>query len=124
MKILLDTHILLWWLMDDGRLSDRAREAISEAEALVSTVSLWEIEIKRSLGRLEVDIEALLQEITQTLGLELLDVRPTHVLSLSALPLWHRDPFDRMLVAQAARERIPLVTNDQAIRRYAVEVVW
>lgn len=124
MRALLDTHALLWWVTDDPRLSQLAREIIQTADIVVSTASLWEIEIKRALGRIEVDTPALLREVAQTLGFEVLDVRPTHVLTLAHLPLLHGDPFDRMLIAQAERERLVLVSKDEAVRRYQVDVRW
>jgi PIN domain nuclease of toxin-antitoxin system len=124
LKVLLDTHALLWWVTDDPRLSDAARNAILEADVAVSVVSLWEIEIKRGLGRIDVDTRELIREVGQTEGFRMLEIRPTHVLTLGELPLLHRDPFDRMLIAQAIRDRLTLVTRDEAIHRYEVDVAW
>jgi PIN domain nuclease of toxin-antitoxin system len=124
LKVLLDTHALLWWVTDDPRLSDAARDAILFADVAVSVVSLWEIEIKRGLGRIDVDTRDLIREISQTEGFRVLEIRSTHVLTLGELPLLHEDPFDRMLIAQATRDRLTLVSRDEAIRRYDVEVVW
>ena len=81
MKVLLDTHALLWWVSDDPRLSDAAPDAILTAHVAVSVVSLWEIEIKRGLSRIEVDARALIREVSQTEGLRMLEIRPTHVLN-------------------------------------------
>ncbi|CAN5801303.1 type II toxin-antitoxin system VapC family toxin [soil metagenome] len=122
--VLLDTHAMLWWVTDDPRLSDTARTAITSSAVVVSVVSLWEAEIKRTLGRIEADTRQLFHEITQTDGFSVFDVRPTHVLTLGDLPLLHWDPFDRMLVAQALRGQLAIVTRDEAIGRYAVEIVW
>ena len=97
MKVLLDTHALLWWVTDDPRLSDAARDAILTADVAVSVASLWEIEIKRGLGRIDVDTRQLVHEVSQTEGFRLLEIRSTHVLTLAELPLLHKDPFDRML---------------------------
>ena len=124
MKVLLDTHALLWWVTDDPRLSDAARNAILNADVAVSVASLWEIEIKRGLGRIDVDTRELIREVGQTEGFRMLEIRPTHVLTLGELPLLHRDPFDRMLIAQAIRDRLTLVTRDEAIHRYEVDVAW
>lgn len=124
MKVLLDTHVLLWWAVGDRRLSTEARRSLQEDEVFVSTASLWEVEIKRALGRLEVDINELTTVLVRTEGFTMLDVRPSHVLSLSELPLLHKDPFDRMLVAQAKRERLALVTRDKQLRDYQVEIRW
>jgi len=123
-RALLDTHALLWWVTDDPRLSTPARRIIAESEVFVSTVSLWEVEIKRGLGRIAVDTEALVREVAQTIGFAILDVRPTHVLTLAKLPPLHGDPFDRMLVSQAIRERLVLVSQDGTVEKYPVEVRW
>ncbi len=124
MKVLLDTHALLWWVTDDPRLSDAARDAILTAEVAVSVVSLWEIEIKRGLRRIDVDTRELIREVSQTEGFRMLEIRPTHVLTLSELPVLHKDPFDRMLIAQALRDRLTLVSRDEAIHRYQIHVAW
>jgi PIN domain nuclease of toxin-antitoxin system len=124
LKVLLDTHALLWWVTDDPRLSKEARTAILNADVAVSVVSLWEIEIKRGMGRIDVDTRELIREVGQTEGFRMLEIRPTHVLTLGELPLLHRDPFDRMLIAQAIRDRLTLVTRDEAIHRYEVDVAW
>jgi PIN domain nuclease of toxin-antitoxin system len=123
-KVLLDTHALLWWVTDDQRLSDGARDVIRTAEVAVSVASLWEIEIKRGLGRIEADLGALVREISQTEGFRMLQIRPTHVLTLGTLPHLHKDPFDRMLVAQAMRDGLALVTRDAAMSGYPVDLVW
>lgn len=124
MNGLLDTHALLWWITDDRRLSRRARSIIAGGEILVSVVSAWEIEIKRGLGRVEADTHAILDEVSRTDGFHWLEVAPSHVASLADLPPLHRDPFIRMLVEQAQRERVPLVTRDKGLRRYPVDVAW
>jgi PIN domain nuclease of toxin-antitoxin system len=124
LRALLDTHALLWWVTEDRRLGRKARDAISSSDVLVSVVSLWEIEIKRSLGRLDTDVQQVIDEVTRTRGFELIDVRPSHVLSLSQLQSGHGDPFDRMLVAQARQERAALVSKDRYLGEYDVEVYW
>jgi PIN domain nuclease of toxin-antitoxin system len=128
-KILLDTHALLWWASSGGsRLSPRAREVIESAASvvLVSVASIYEIAIKTSLGRLglpsppDVYVPAVLRQH----GFESLPIDQVHALRAGSLPLVHRDPWDRLLVAQAQVENIPIVTGDPAIGRYDVEVVW
>jgi PIN domain nuclease of toxin-antitoxin system len=121
---LLDTHALLWWVTDDRRLSKRAREIIATDEILVSVVSAWEIEIKRGLGRIDADTHAILREVSTTEGFRWLEIRPSHVAALVDLPPLHRDPFDRMLVAQADHERVAMITRDKDVRRYPIDVVW
>jgi PIN domain nuclease of toxin-antitoxin system len=121
---LLDTHALLWWLTDDRRLSRRARSAIASDETLVSVVSAWEIEIKRGLRRLEIDTAAMLDEVAGTEGFGWLEIGPAHVAALADLPPLHRDPFDRMLVAQAQLEHVSLITRDRDLRRYEIDTIW
>jgi PIN domain nuclease of toxin-antitoxin system len=124
MRLLLDTHVLLWWRDDSPRLSARARAAITEAanEVLVSTATLWEIVIKRALGKLIFpdELEAVIREESfQVIGIGL-----QHLRQMELLPALHRDPFDRMLIAQALTEGAPLVTNDHALLAYGVPTVW
>jgi PIN domain nuclease of toxin-antitoxin system len=123
-RLLVDTHVLLWWLGDDPALSDRARDAIAgpTTQPLVSAASVWEIAIKRSLGKLEAPDD--LPEIITAEGFAWLPVGPGHAWRVRALPLHHRDPFDRILVAQALVEGLPLVTADARFGRYDVDIRW
>jgi PIN domain nuclease of toxin-antitoxin system len=123
-RFLVDTHVLLWWLVDDPQLSCTARAAISDpgAEALVSAARAWEIAIKRSLGKLNAPDDVL--EITVEEGFGFLAVTPWHAWRAGALPLHHRDPFDRLLAAQALVEGIPVVTADPSFGPYGVGVRW
>lgn len=123
MKLLLDTHVVLWWQRDDRRLKRAARQAIAAADIVwVSSVSGWEIAIKTALGRLRLDepLPVLLSaddftELPMTLG---------HAARLEALPPHHSDPFDRMLAAQALCEKATLVTTDRAFAPYGVTTLW
>lgn len=122
MRLLLDTHVLLWWLSDDGRLNDNARASIASAEAaFVSTASAWEISMKRALGKLEAPDD--LPEQLARHRFSVLSIHLDHALLAGALPPVHRDPFDRMLVAQAQIEALVIVTGDERIRSYAVDVM-
>ena len=128
MRLLLDTHTLLWFLADDPRLSRHADAAIKApgTDVLVSIASLWEITIKAGLGKLTVD-EPFEDTIADRLADERIDVLPVeirHLAALRQLPHHHRDPFDRLLVAQALAEQIPIVTADRAIAPYGVGVLW
>ncbi len=121
MRLLLDTHVAIWWLSGDRRLSASTRTAIeSAAEAYLSVVSLWEILVKRDKGRLDLPagFSDALREDFQDLALTV-----EHVLEGRALPLIHRDPFDRMLVAQAVSEGLTVVTADRALADYRVPVL-
>ena len=124
MNLLLDTHILLWWLADDPRLSRKAREWIGqEAQSVfVSVVTLWEITIKAGKGKLRADLTAIHRQIERG-DYTYLPVEPAHVLRLHELPPHHADPFDRMLLAQAISEKLTLLSCDAPLRRYGKAVL-
>jgi PIN domain nuclease of toxin-antitoxin system len=128
MKALLDTHAFLWWISDDPLLSSAARALIGDGEStlFLSAVSGWEIAIKMRLGRLEVqgDPEHFVFEQLALNNITVLPISMNHALRTAALPDHHRDPFDRMLVAQSQIEQLPIITADPLIARYAVEVIW
>jgi len=128
MKALLDTHTFLWWNTDDPMLSRRAREIIANGqnEIYLSTASVWEIVIKTAKGRLILP-EAPEQYISQRMRLYRFQPLPIHIhhaVQVCKLPLHHNDPFDRMLVAQSQVETIPLITRDENIRLYDLEILW
>ena len=120
--LLLDTHVALWWLADQP-LAPAAAQAIADParRALVSIVSLWELAIKHALGRFQLRDD--LADVLVKQGFELMAVAPAHAFAIRDLPLHHRDPFDRMLVAQAQVEGMTLVTRDQRLESYDVEVL-
>ncbi len=123
--VLLDTHATLWLLAGDKRLSPRARRMTlqSSGRLAVSAVSLWEAAIKRSLGKLNAPAD-LARRLAALRQVELLPISPLHAEAVGELPWHHRDPFDRMLVAQALVERLAIVSSDPALAEYGVEVVW
>ncbi|WP_287370397.1 type II toxin-antitoxin system VapC family toxin [Oceanithermus sp.] len=127
-RLLLDTHAFLWWISDDPRLSPAAREAIADgaSEVFLSAVSVWEMVIKMGLGRLELpeDLESFLARQLQVNGFRPLAMTLPHALAVRHLPDVHKDPFDRLLVAQAQHEELVLVSRDAAVRRYPVPVIW
>ena len=128
MRCLLDTHTFLWFINGDDRLGKRAREVISniESEVLLSIASLWEIAIKISLGKLE--LELLFPELVQRQlianEIGLLPIDPRHLFALTDLPFHHRDPFDRLIIAQAMSEGIPVLSGDEEFQNYPVQTVW
>lgn len=123
MRLLLDTHALLWFLGEPQTLVSDAREAIVDAETVaVSAASLWQISTKITNGKLSLPSDDVLGEITEW-GFGLLAITPEHAWAAGALPFLHRDPFDRMLVAQAQLEGLTIVTRDPAIARYQVAVL-
>lgn len=123
-RLLVDTHALLWWLTDDRALSRTAREALADPanEPLVSAASVWEIAIKRSLGKLSAP-EDLPERISEE-GFSWLAISPAHAWQVRELPAHHRDPFDRMLIAQALTEHVPVITTDSRLTEYGVEIRW
>jgi PIN domain nuclease of toxin-antitoxin system len=122
LNLLLDTHVLLWWLADSPRLSRTARTAIRDSDlTYVSAASAWEIEIKKSLGKLSAP-----DNLEATLGayrLRPLAVTVAHAIAAGRLPRHHGDPFDRMLIAQASLESLTLVTRDARLKVYGVPVL-
>ncbi|NJD09958.1 MAG: type II toxin-antitoxin system VapC family toxin [Gemmatimonadetes bacterium] len=125
MKLLLDSHAYLWWLADGPELSAAARAAIADPAnvVLVSAASIWEIEIKRALGRLEAGSTDLAAEITANRFGEL-PIRARHAAGAAGLPRHHDDPFDRMLVAQSRLEGLVCVTRDRIFERYGAACLW
>ena len=128
MRYLLDTHALLWWLVDDEQLSAPARAAISDPDndLFVSSASAWEISTKHRLGKLPEAGEIVRDfgDLLRQAQMIPLPVSIEHALEAGALPDHHRDPFDRMLIAQSAIEDIPIITRDPAFAAYGVALVW
>jgi PIN domain nuclease of toxin-antitoxin system len=122
--LLLDSHALLWWLGNDRRLGANVREAIERPRAVLffSVASIWELAIKQAQKKLTLP-ESLLSALAEE-GFAELPISSAHALRASALPPHHRDPFDRMLVAQAQSEGLTLVTGDARIAAYDVPVLW
>jgi len=125
MRLLLDTHALIWWLTDDPALPEAARNAIAspDNDVYVSHVSAWEIAVKRQLGKIEFPLEAF-EDILDANQFESLPIRLEHILTLGNLPMHHRDPFDRLLVAQATNGKLTLVSGDQQMNAYEVLLLW
>jgi PIN domain nuclease of toxin-antitoxin system len=122
-KILLDTHVLLWAMQDSRHLSTNARKLIGAADATyASAASLWEIAIKASLGKISIDSDALEEQLERS-GLHALPITWQHAVQVRKLPMHHRDPFDRMLVAQAISEPLRFLTRDRQLRAYSDLVV-
>lgn len=122
MRLLLDTHVVLWWLGDDPTLSAEIKASIDdEPAAYVSPVTIWEVAIKQSLGKIKAPSNVV--ELIRDAGFTELPIRFDHAIVAGRLPAIHRDPFDRMLVAQASVDDLTLVTRDSAIRQYDVQVL-
>ncbi|MCG3198933.1 MAG: type II toxin-antitoxin system VapC family toxin [Candidatus Omnitrophica bacterium] len=123
MRLLLDTHVLLWSLFDESLLSPATIRLLKDPDSLVmvSAVSAWEISIKQSIGKLRIPQHWY--EVVEEIGYTPLTIRVDHALEVGNLPNLHKDPFDRMLVAQARVEGLKIVTRDERLRRYSVDIL-
>ncbi|MDT9185597.1 MULTISPECIES: type II toxin-antitoxin system VapC family toxin [Limnospira] len=128
MRLLLDTHIFIWLIDGNPKLSQTARQAIEdESNTLhLSIVSLWEITIKTSLGKLElaIPLEQIVINFILPSDIEILPIHLPHLLILQTLPFHHRDPFDRLLISQAKSETLTLLSEDGMFEQYEVEILW
>jgi PIN domain nuclease of toxin-antitoxin system len=128
MKVLVDTHTFLWALLEDHRLSAKARQILrsDESDLVFSLVSLWEIAIKIKIGKLNAigSSVAYIREEMAAYGMELLPIRYEHILQLEMLPLYHSEPFDRLIISQAITEGLPILTHDKEFPAYPVKLIW
>ena len=128
MRFLLDTHTFLWAVLDDPHLSDKAKGLMLNAdnELFVSPATYWEIAIKISVGKytLDDDFETFMERQTAYSEFTLLPISVKHAALVATLPFHHRDPFDRLLIAQAISEGIPIISTDRALDLYSVERIW
>jgi PIN domain nuclease of toxin-antitoxin system len=128
MRALLDTHTFLWWVHNDPRLSDQVREIIGDGSntLYLSAASGWEIAIKAQLGKLQFSssLDQFIAEQLTLNGIDTLPIALRHVLHVATLPPHHRDPFDRILVAQCQLEQLPMLTADAQITKYAIQTIW
>jgi PIN domain nuclease of toxin-antitoxin system len=127
-RLLLDTHAFLWWIDDAPELKARAKRAIADMknECYLSAASCWEMAIKVSLGKLRLTkpLERFVTEQLTANGFTLLSVELRHLAKVEKLPFFHRDPFDRLLIAQAIAEKLTIVSADKAFAKYGVDVLW
>jgi PIN domain nuclease of toxin-antitoxin system len=128
MRLLLDTHAFLWFVLGDAQLSSTARSYLLDSAhaKLISPASYWEIAIKVSIGKytLNVPYELFTQRGIEGNGFEILPIELKHTVALTTLPFHHRDPFDRLLIAQAMAEHIPIISNDPAFDTYPITRLW
>jgi PIN domain nuclease of toxin-antitoxin system len=128
MRVLLDTHSFLWFITSDPKLSPAARQAIVTGgnQVLLSVASVWEIAIKVGIGRLPIPtpLDEFIPEQLRINRIELLAIQPEHTFEVARLPHHHRDPFDRLLIAQAIIEQLPIVGADAAFASYPVQMIW
>jgi len=127
-RALLDTHAFLWWILESERLSRRASETIQNADNILflSAASAWEMGIKSQVGRLRLpeNPARFIAEQMSVNAIEGLPVEISHALHVATLRRLHRDPFDRLLVAQSQLENLPILTSDPLIAQYGVEIIW
>ena len=122
MRLLLDTHVLLWWLADSPALPERSRSLIRRSSPVyVSAATVWEISIKQALGKLEAPHD--LEQALEAGRFEPLPITVAHAVAAGRLPRHHEDPFDRMLVAQAQAESLTLLTHDERLKKYDVRLI-
>jgi PIN domain nuclease of toxin-antitoxin system len=128
MKVLVDTHTFIWALLHDHRLTPKAKQILTsnEHELVFSLVSLWEIAIKIKTGKLNTigSSVAYIRDEMDAYGMQLLPIRYEHILQLESLPHHHSDPFDRLLIAQALTESLPILSADRAFANYGIKLVW
>jgi PIN domain nuclease of toxin-antitoxin system len=128
MKILMDTHAFLWFIEGDNNLSDAARSLIenNQYQKRLSIASLWEMSIKASLNRLELKttFPNLIQNYVYNNGFDILSINAEHLEQLKTLPYYHKDPFDRLIIAQSLTENIPILTKDELFKRYTENLLW
>jgi PIN domain nuclease of toxin-antitoxin system len=128
MKLLLDTHAFIWWATEPEKLSPKVQGLLADASnsLFLSVVSIWEMQIKSQLGKLKLNLSLreLIESQQQTNGVQILVVTPEHVLELENMPPHHKDPFDRLLIAQAVVEDAFLVSMDSALKAYTVKLLW
>lgn len=128
MRALLDTHTFLWFITDDSQLSDSARTTLEDGgnEILLSVASIWEMAIKVSLGKLALagPFDNYIEEQLRLNAIDVLSITVAHVAAVVSLPFHHRDPFDRLLVAQASVEGIPIIGADTAFDAYPIIRIW
>ena len=121
MRCLLDTQVMLWWLLDDPRLGAKSRELLASKPCLVSVASIWEVSIKHRIGKLEVS-PIVFRDQSIAAGADLLPVLDSHVIETAQLPMLHQDPFDRLLIAQARVEGLMAMSSDRQWVGYDVSL--
>ena len=128
MKLLLDTHVFIWWSGEPDKLSEKALDACENRtnRLTLSIVSIWEMQIKMQLGKLKLkrSLKDLVEKQQDVNGLQILPVSPNHIFMLDNLPMHHSDPFDRLLISQAIEEKLFLVSKDEKFSDYAVKLFW
>jgi PIN domain nuclease of toxin-antitoxin system len=128
MRVLIDTHVFIWWTSDVKKLSTRVYDLLTDpnTDAVLSTISIWEMQIKSSLGKLQfkTTLSELVDDEIERNRIDLLPLSLSHIYALSNLPLHHRDPFDRMLIAQSIESDLQIISIDEKFDDYGVNRLW
>jgi PIN domain nuclease of toxin-antitoxin system len=126
MKALIDTHVLLWGIQDERKLSQRVQTLLPESDLWISVAGLWEIIAKVQVGKLSLPtpVGDYLSAKLQANGVRILPITFDHVRRLEDLTMHHRDPFDRMLIAQSLEENLPVITADPLFKHYPIQIIW
>jgi PIN domain nuclease of toxin-antitoxin system len=126
MKVLIDTHVLLWGLTQESRLSEKVRALLPASDVWISVASIWEIVTKVQIGKLSLPtpLGPYLRAQLAANGVSVLPILLDHVLRIESMKVHHRDPFDRILIAQSLEESLPIVTSDPQFEKYPVELIW
>ncbi len=128
MRVLIDTHVFLWWVEGDRALPAKARKVLTDPdnECLISLASAWEMSFKASLGKLKLalPVRRYVDEHVIVNGFRYLEIGMSHIGRIETLPPHHGDPFDRLLIAQALEEKVPVITADPVFRKYGVKRIW
>lgn len=128
MRVLLDTHVFLWWIVDDPQITEKVRKLITDGdnELFYSAASCWEIAIKAQLGKIDLPKkpDIFISDQLATNAVQSMPILASHALHVCNLPDFHKDPFDRMIIAQAQLEGLPLITSDPLMAKYDVKIIW
>jgi PIN domain nuclease of toxin-antitoxin system len=127
MNLLIDTHVFLWWDSQPEKIPNRALSALEDPDNTIwlSLVSIWEVQIKTQLGKLTIHqpLDSLVQQQQQN-GIQLLPIKLNHILAIQPLPYYHKDPFDRLLIAQSIAENLTCVSADSVFKQYNIPILW
>ena len=128
MKVLIDTHVFIWWTTEPARLSSSVYTLLTDpsSEPMLSMVSIWEMQIKISLGKLALKspLPKLVEDEVERNQFQLMSIELPHIYAVASLPLYHRDPFDRLLIAQASVEKLSILSIDEVFDAYGVNRLW
>lgn len=127
MKYLIDTQILIWMIIDIQKIPDNINKIIKDSrnEIFVSSVSIWEIAIKKSIGKLTFPFELKkIREVIKNMNINILDINTEHLINVAELPFHHKDPFDRLIISQAMIDKLPIISSDNNFPLYNIKIIW